>query len=664
MYKVSGNISDRKKMNRLSEEKSAYLKHAAHQKIDWYPWSEDAFDRARLEDKPVFLSSGAIWCHWCHVMAKECFENEEIIKLLNENFINIKLDRDERPDIDRRYQQAVVAMGSGSGWPLSVFLTSDKKPFLGGTYFPPVDSYGRPGFKKVLRAVADFYRTKRQDVYEYSEKLINLLNPDPLLAGEVNESLINEAVKNILSECDIQNGGFGAAPKFPMAGAMEFLINRYFFTNSEPIGHAIKKTLESMAKGGVYDQLGGGFHRYSTDEAWVIPHFEKMADDNAWLLRNYIYAYSVFGDEYFREIASGIINFLKNVLSDPEGGFYASQDADVTPEDEGGYFTWTDEDFRNILDEEEHRVLTLHLFNDNGSMHHDKSKKVLFIAMEAEIVADKAGIEVEKVFEIIKRGKEKLLKARNRRETPFIDRTLYTSLNGLLIASYLKAYRILKDKYLKDFSLKSLERLLKSHFIGNELFHSEGVSAVLDDYIYLIDALIAAYEVTADSSYLDRADGLMELCIKKFLDKNGGGFFDTDAEVLGLRLKAIEDIPHPSANSTGILLLLKLYYLTGKEIYHQYAEEALKGFFKNAEDMGIQAGYYFCAVDAYFNSIKLTLETTPSSKLAETALSLYVPYSSISYGEDNGRVIPCLKDICGEAIRSPDKLKDFLRHHP
>lgn len=649
-------------MNRLSEEKSAYLKHAAHQKIDWYPWSEEAFDRARLEDKPVFLSSGAIWCHWCHVMAKECFEDEEVTGILNENFISIKLDRDERPDIDRRYQQAVAAMGSGSGWPLSVFLTSDKKPFFGGTYFPPIDSYGRPGFKKVLRAVADFYGSKRKDVDEYSEKLINLLRPKPLLSKELNESLINEAIKNILSEFDPQNGGFGTAPKFPMPGAMEFLINRFFFTNSETIGHAIKKTLESMAKGGVYDQLGGGFHRYSTDAQWIIPHFEKMADDNAWLLRNYIYAYSVFGDEYFREVAEGIIDFLKNVLSDYRGGFYASQDADVTPEDEGGYFTWTDEDFRRVLDEEEYRVLTLHLFNGSGAMHHDESRKVLFIAVEAEVVADKTGLDVTRVIGIIKRGKEKLLKERNKRETPFIDTTLYMSLNGLLIASYLKAYRILKEEYLKDFSLKSLERLLKSHFIGNELFHSEGIRAVLDDYVYLIDALIAAYEVTAGSSYLDRADGLMELCIKKFRDKDEGGFFDTDKEVLGLRLKAIEDIPHPSANSTGILLLLKLYYLTGKEIYHQYAEEALRVFLKNAEDTGIHAGYYFCAADAYFNSIKLTLETTPASELAETALSLYVPYSGIAYGEDNGRVIPCLKDICGEAIRSPDKLKDFLRH--
>lgn len=647
-------------MNRLAGENSAYLKHAANQKIEWYPWSEEAFEMARQEDKPVFLSTGAIWCHWCHVMAGECFENEEIIKLLNENFINIKLDRDERPDIDRRYQQAVAAMGSGSGWPLSIFLTSDKKPFFGGTYFPQEDSYGRPGFKKVLRAVADFYRTKRQDVYEYSEKLINLLRPGPLPAGELSESQMAQAVKNILSEYDSQNGGFGAKPKFPMSGAIEFLVNRYFLSHEESIGYAVKKTLEAMAKGGAYDQLGGGFHRYSTDEAWVIPHFEKMADDNAWLLRNYISAYSVFGDEYFREIARGIINFLKNVLSDTEGGFYASQDADVTPDDEGGYFTWTDEDFRNILDEEECRVLSLHLFHDTGSMHHDKSKKVLFIAMEAEIIADKAGIEVEKVFEIIERGKEKLLKTRNRRETPFIDSTLYTSLNGLLIASYLKAYRILKDRYLKDFSLKSLEMLLERHFSGNELLHSEGVRAVLDDYIYLIDALIAAYEVTGNASYIHRANELMGICIKKFWDEEDGGFFDTAEEVLGVRLKAIEDIPHPSANSLGIILLLKLYHLTDNQGYLKKAERALRTFSERAMELGLHSGYYFYALDYYFNMLRFTLHAKPDSELADMVISAYSPYTSINYAEDRGYILPCLKSECYEPIYNAEGLKDFI----
>ncbi len=647
-------------MSRLSRAKAAYLKHSAYQKIDWYPWSEEAFKKAKQEDKPLFLSSGAVWCHWCHVMARECFENEEIVRLLNKNFINIKLDRDERPDIDRRYQQAVAAMGSGGGWPLSVFLTSDKKPFFGGTYFPPEDRQGRPGFKKVLMAVADFYSLKREEISEYTQRLIDSLKPEPMLPGEINESLVNEAVTTIISEFDPQNGGFGTSPKFPMPGAIELLINRHFFTKEESIGYAVKKTLESMAKGGFHDQLAGGFHRYSVDDAWIVPHFEKMVDDNAWLLRNYIDAYCVFGYEYFKEVAEGIINFIRVVLSDPEAGFYASQDADVTPDDEGGYFTWTDEDFRRALSDEEYMVLSLHLFHELGSMHHDESKRVLFISMDAEEIAQKLGKDIKTITEIIKRGKEKLLKERNKRETPFIDKTLYTSLNGMLISAYLRAFRVLKDNSLKDFALKSLEEIMQSRFIDNELFHTEGVKALLDDYIYLIDALITAYEVTGEVMYINQADELMELCVKNLWDKDEGGFFDTDNYVLGIRLKGIEDIPHPSATSLGIRLLLKLCFMTGKEAYNQYAEKALKVFSLKAKDMGIHSGYYFCALDAYFNMLKLTLQTSPQSELTDAVLSFFIPNTSVVYGEDKGRVVPCLKNVCHEPIDSPESLRDFL----
>lgn len=363
-------------MNRLSGEKSAYLRHAAHQKIDWHPWSDEVFEKARRENKPVFLSTGAVWCHWCHVMAKECFEDEEVTRLLNEHFLNIKLDRDERPEIDRRYQKAVIAMGSPGGWPLSVFLTPDRKPFFGGTYFPPDDLYGRPGFKRVLRSVVEFYHTNGIRVYEYSDRVMDFLKTAPMPSGEIGGSLLDQAVRDILSEYDPQNGGFGKMPKFPMPGAMEFLMRRYFFTGNESVGLVVRKTLEAMAKGGFHDQLGGGFHRYSVDEGWIVPHFEKMADDNSWLLRNYVDAYALFGDRYFRDVAKGVTGFFRDVLSDPEGGFYASQDADVTPDDEGGYFTWREKDFRKVLNDDEYRALSLHLLHERGAMHHDPSKKV------------------------------------------------------------------------------------------------------------------------------------------------------------------------------------------------------------------------------------------------------------------------------------------------
>jgi uncharacterized protein YyaL (SSP411 family) len=648
-------------MNRLSKETSPYLSHSANQKIDWYPWSAEAFEKALAEDKPVFLSSGAVWCHWCHVMAKECFENEEIVRLLNENFVSIKLDRDEHPDIDRRYQNAVAVMGFGGGWPLSVFLTPDKIPFFGGTYFPPEDSLGRAGFKKVLKAVADFYHTKRGKIAESGRKLIDSLKPKPLTGGEIQESMINDAVTNILSRFDTNNGGFGSSPKFPMPGAVQLLIHRYYFTRMESFGYIVRKTLEAMAKGGFHDQIGGGFHRYSVDEAWIVPHFEKMADDNAWLLRNYLDAYAVSGYEYFREIAKGTIHFLSNVLADPEGGFYASQDADVTPEDEGGYFTWTDEDFKRVLNEEEYKVLNLHLFHERGSMHHDGSKKVLFVSMEADEIAKKLGIDERTVSGRIDSGKKKLLLERNNRESPFIDKTLYTSLNGMLITSFLKAFRVFKDEDLKEFALKSLRKILKRRYMNGELFHTDHVKAVLDDYVYLIEALIGAYEITGDSSYLNQAETLMGLCLEKFWEKDGG-FFDTESEVLGIRLKSIEDIPHPSANSLGIILLLKLHSMTDEKKYHDYAETALKIFSLQAKDMGIHSGYYFCAMDAYFHMLKVTLQASPLSKLAEITLSSFYPSLGILYGEDRGRVIPCVKDTCFPPIDTPEGIKEFFEN--
>lgn len=647
-------------MGRLADEKSPYLAHSAGQKIDWYPWSEEAFEKARREDRPVFLSSGAIWCHWCHVMAKECFFDDEISALLNSNFVSIKLDRDERPDIDRRYQHAVAAMGTPGGWPLSVFLTPDKKPFFGGTYFPPEDSYGRPGFKRVLRAIVDLYRSNRQEVDRYTEQIIENIRPGPLARGEIRRTLSDSSQRDILSLFDPQHGGFGTSPKFPVAGALSFLLYRHFYTGDEPCGHAVKKTLEAMAKGGFHDQLGGGFHRYSVDEEWIVPHFEKMADDNAWLLRNYADAYTIFGSAYFRDIAMGIISFTRDVLSDRDGGFYAAQDADVVPDDEGGYFTWTEDDFKKVLNEDEFRVLSMHLLHEKGSMHHDRSKHVLFVAMEPGDISGNLEMDAALVDRLISEGKRKLLLARQAREKPFVDKTLYTSLNGMLIASYLKAYRAFPDPSLKEHALKGLHKILDIRLAGKKLLHSGEIKALPDDYIYLIEALIAAYELTANREYLGKADGLMERCLDRFWDKDEGGFFDSDTLLPGFRLKGIEDIPHPSANASGIMQLLKLYYATDKPLYRRSAETALASFSTRARELAIHAGYYFCALDAYFRMIRLTVETQPESGLAAAAVSSFAPYMSIVYSEDRSRIIPCGREGCYEPVTDRKQLEDFL----
>jgi uncharacterized protein YyaL (SSP411 family) len=588
-------------LNKLKKEKSAYLQLAAHQKIDWYPWSEEAFERAEKEGKPVLLSSGAVWCHWCHVMARESFEDEETAKILNEQFITIKIDRDERPDIDRRYQRALAVMGVNGGWPLTVFLTHEKKPFYGGTYFPSVDGLGRPGFKTLLKAISSMYQQKKKEVKESSQEIFRHIKQENLIPGSLDVSMIYAAKTNILSDFDSIHGGFGGAPKFSMPGAMEFLMGRYAFDKDSDLADAIKTTLISMAKGGIYDQIGGGFHRYSTDEAWIIPHFEKMADDNAWLLRNYVHAYCLFGEEAFKDVSEGIIDFLLNELSHPDGGFYSSQDADITPDDEGGYFIWKDDDFRKILNDDEYRILSPYLLHEKGAMRHNASKKVLFIAEGIEEIARKGNMDIEKTNKIIDIGKTKLLMEREKRDKPFVDTAFYTSINGMLVSAFFEAFKVLKDDEIKNFALKSLEKILSVNFSDGVLYHTSGVRAFLDDYVNLVGALIGAFEVTADASYLNMADEFMKVCISKFWDNENGGFFDTEENVIGTRLKVVEDAPHPSANSAGIMNLIKLSGISGNKEYLSYAEKALKCFSSIVQPIGIHGGYYCCALDLFFH---------------------------------------------------------------
>lgn len=647
-------------MNHLSSEKSPYLQHAAHQKIDWYPWSDEPFLRAEREEKAVFLSSGGVWCHWCHVMAKESFENDEVAALLNELFISVKLDRDERPDIDRRYQQAVALMGGGGGWPLSVFLTPDRRPFFGGTYFPPDDRYGRPGFIKVLGSAHEFYQSRKGEAIEYGVRIMDALKAEVLEAGDLTWDSLEQGKIAMLGHFDAQNGGFGASHKFPMPGALEFLLHQTATRKDKTAENAVRTTLDAMARGGFHDHLAGGFHRYSVDEAWFVPHFEKMADDNAWLLRNYIDAYALFGEERYKEVADGIIRFVRDVLSDPSGGFFASQDADVTPDDEGGYFTWTDGDLKRVLTIEEYEVLSLRFFHERGALPHDHEKKVLCAAREVREIAGTLGMSEEAVTTIIARGREKLLIERNGRETPFVDRTLYTSLNGMFITSFLKAYRVLGDAVLRDVALKSLDRVLKERFIDGTLYHTEGIPAVLDDHVYHIEALVAAYEATGDPARLDAATAFMDRCLERFGDGEGG-FFDTGEEVLGTRLKRVEDIPHPSANATAALLLIKLFHLTGRESYRGQAERALRIFSVAVKEMSIHAGTYYCGLDAWFTMLKLTVEAVPSSDLAAAARRLTGPYTVVVYGEDKGRIVPCIGETCFAPVTDNEELLRFAR---
>ena len=648
-------------MNRLAHERSPYLRKAALQKVEWHPWSEEAFEKARREDKPVFLSTGAVWCHWCHVMARECFENDEIAEVMNRGFVNIKLDRDERPDIDRAYQQAVASMGRGSGWPLSVFLTSDKKPFFGGTYFPPSDVQGRPGFRKILDAVIEFYRTRPGEVMSFAAKVVAAMKSDDFNPEGISEALLDEAEKKILSVLDSRNGGFGDAPKFPMPAALEFLM-RLAVRGHHAAADGAFLTLNAMARGGIQDHLGGGFHRYSVDEAWLVPHFEKMADDNAGLLQNYIQGYALFGDERMETVARGILHFTREELSDPSAGFFASQDAD-TGVDEGGYFTWTAREMRRLLNAEEYEVVGLHLFHPHGALPHDPEKNVLAVRMEPSMIAEETGKSRETVQNLIDTAKLKLLTARQKRVSPFVDTTLYTSLNGMMISAYLHAFMAFRDPGLRELGLKGIERVLRDRFDGTRLSHSPGVPALLDDYVHLADALVTAYEASADQFYLKRAEDLMKECKCIFFDAVAGGYFDTGVEVLGNRSKTIQDIPHPSANSLAITLLLKLASMTGNPDYRREAEQALMLFAGTARSMGVHAGSYFCSLDAFYHMITLKIEADPESELAHAArFRAVASRSAIVYGAGNGRIIPCSANGCYAPLSDKAQLDAFFKH--
>src|ERR1700687_1358954 len=410
-------------LNSLARASSAYLRSAMHQPIQWHEWGEEAFAAAQRDNRPMLLDIGAVWCHWCHVMDRESYDDPEIAAIVNQHFIAVKVDRDERPDIDSRYQAAVQAVSGQGGWPLTAFLTPDGKPFYGGTYFPPSDGYGRPSFRRVLLSIANAYAEKHGDVVEQAKMLESAIAQSESFAGRsgrVSAGVLAAIQESAFKMFDPEHGGFGQAPKFPHPSALDFLIERYARTNGaslrqkaeggrphidsastgdERLRDLIVTTLQHMAQGGVYDQLAGGFHRYSVDERWVVPHFEKMCYDNSELLKNYVHAYQATGEESFAEVARDIIRWMDEWLSDRErGGFYASQDADISMEDDGDYFTWTLEEARAVLTEEEAQVAALHYdINEVGEMHHDPAKNVLYVRAPIDEIARRMNFTVERV---------------------------------------------------------------------------------------------------------------------------------------------------------------------------------------------------------------------------------------------------------------------------
>src|SRR5580692_1386921 len=452
-------------LNSLSKASSAYLRSAMHQPIQWHEWGEEAFATAQRENKPILLDIGAVWCHWCHVMDRESYDNPEIAEIVNQHFIAVKVDRDERPDIDSRYQVAVSSISGQGGWPLTAFLTPDGKPFYGGTYFPPDDHYGRPSFKRVLLSISNAYHEKNGDVIEQAKMVEGAISHAESFAGKSGDfspAVIGAIVKSALKIFDPQNGGFGSAPKFPHSAALDLLIDRWVRTGDEKLRSVFVTTLEKMARGGVYDQLAGGFHRYSVDERWIVPHFEKMCYDNSELLKNYVHAYQATGSEFFASVARDIIRWMDEWLSDRQrGGFYASQDADISMDDDGDYFTWTLDEARAVLTPEEAEVAALRYdINEIGEMHHNPAKNVLFVRASIGEIATRLKISSERVSELLVSAATKMYAARKQRPTPYIDKTVYVGWNSLCISAYLEAAKVLGLDDARRFALRTLDRIL------------------------------------------------------------------------------------------------------------------------------------------------------------------------------------------------------------
>jgi uncharacterized protein YyaL (SSP411 family) len=603
-------------LNSLSKASSAYLRSAMHQPIQWHEWGEEAFATAQRENKPILLDIGAVWCHWCHVMDRESYDSPEIAEIINQRFIAVKVDRDERPDIDSRYQVAVSSISGQGGWPLTAFLTPDGKPFYGGTYFPPDDHYGRPSFKRVLISISDAYREKNDDVVEQAKLVEGAISNAEAFAGkgaEFSPAVIDGIVKSVLKMFDPQNGGFGSSPKFPHPAALDLLIDQYLRTGDEELRHVFVTTLEKMARGGVYDQLAGGFHRYSVDERWIVPHFEKMSYDNSELLKNYVHVYQATGSEFFADVARDIIRWMDDWLSDRErGGFYASQDADYSMDDDGDYFTWTLKETQSVLSEEEARVACLHYdINEIGEMHHNPAKNVLYQRASVEEIAKRLSLPQEQIRTLLESARKKMYAARLQRPTPYIDKTVYAGWNALCISAYLEAAKVLGLEAAEQFALRSLDRILSEAWHPeNGLLHvlaysdakadRRQIPGVLDDYAFTTVACLDAYEATADLSYFNFATRMGETMIERFFDPVSGGFFDTEKVplnqktlgVLGTRRKPFQDSPTPAGNSMAAIALLRLHAYTNKSDLHDKAEQTIEVLAAVAAQYGLFAATY------------------------------------------------------------------------
>ncbi|NOR78670.1 MAG: DUF255 domain-containing protein [Methanophagales archaeon] len=595
--------------NALINEKSPYLLQHAYNPVNWCPWREEAFTRAKEEHKPIFLSIGYSTCHWCHVMARESFENVQTAELLNANFVCIKVDREERPDLDEIYMKAVQMMAGTGGWPLSVFLTPDLKPFYGGTYFPPEPVHGLPAFNDVLRTIVDLWHDKREQIEQNSEQITKHLRNSYLYkppSDEISPDLIDNAFEQLVLRFDTEYGGFGADvaawsaknPKFPLPSYLAFLLRYYHRKQEQYALKMVTKTLYAMARGGIYDQLGGGFHRYSTDRYWLVPHFEKMLYDNALLAQVYLWAYQVTSDTFFAQIATETLEWVLREMTDSSGGFYSAIDAD-SEDIEGAFYVWSPREILSVLGEE-HGEVFCRYYGVTEQGNFEGGKSVLHVAND-ELNKDTA--------DFINRSKQKLLEARNRRIRPKTDDKIITGWNSLMISAFALGYQVLRERRFLDAATSAAQFILNNLSKEGQLFrrYRAGEAAIhgtLEDYAFLIAALFDLYEASFDPKWLREALQLNNRVVVLFWDKaNGGFFFNRYGETeLPAAIKEVYDGPIPSGNSIAAQNLLRIAALTDNEELRIRAKNIFRTFGAQLEQSPLEHTQMLCALDFYLSS--------------------------------------------------------------
>jgi uncharacterized protein YyaL (SSP411 family) len=678
-----------KRPNRLAAETSPYLLQHANNPVDWYPWGEEALALARKENRPILLSVGYSACHWCHVMERESFENEEIAGLMNELFVNVKVDREERPDIDDVYMKAVQMLTGRGGWPMTVFLTPDGKPFYGGTYFPPVDRHGMPAFPRVLTAVARAYRERPDEVERSVEQIltgIERIERTQPCGGALDPALPRQAAEALLRHVDQRHGGLGGAPKFPHASAFQLFLRQYRATGARHFLDAALLTAERMAHGGMYDQVGGGFHRYSVDAEWLVPHFEKMLYDNAQLPRLYLEAFQVTGDASLRRTAEETLDYLLRDMRAPEGAFYSATDADSEGE-EGKYFVWTPDEVAREVDAADVDLVCRYWDISPGGNFEGQS--IAHVTVSIEQVAQMFGRTPEEAWTSIGRARDRLLAARARRVPPLRDEKILTAWNGLAIGTFAEAGRVLRAPRFVAAAEAATQFVWTKMRANGKLLHvwAQGNAkqeAFLDDHAFLASALVDLYEATGARRHLDRARELVAALEARFRDETAGGYFFAahDAERLIARSKSGADGSLPSGNAVAAHTLLRLHHLVGDAGYRTRAEEILRLYHDEAAKNPFGYAAYLQAFELFVEGptevvVVASAGAAAGEALWETVAGVYLPHHVLVTAEpgDEAPLAPardrpaidgratayvCRNFTCAPPVTDPGALRPLL----